>query len=275
MGIGDGARLMRASLDVVRRDRALLWFPVISTGCLALTAGFWIFEGAWLYAVRGPALLFVPLVVVGLYSLAFVGVFFSVALAGAAAEVINGGEPSFSDGVDVAWSRLGGIAGWAGFSIFVALVLGFVESIKGLRWLGKAGEVAWSFATIFVVPLIALEDLDSTSARGRSFQLAKDNWRAESGGLGALRAALLLPGLLFYLDGKLLFSGHVHSLAGKALLGAVLLCGFGMGVAVSVIRQVFAVSLYRVATVSGDGPSVGTLGGSLGGELVEKRAHPL
>jgi hypothetical protein len=251
MSISDGARLMRASFDIVRRDRALLWFPVISTGCLALTAGFWIFEGAWLYAVRGPALLFAPLVVAGLYSLAFVGVFFSVALAAAAAEVINGGEPSFSDGVDVAWTRLGGIAGWAGYSMFVALVLGFVKSIKGLRWLGTAAEVAWSFATIFVVPLIAFEGLDSASARQRSFQLVKENWRGESGGLGALRAMLLLPGLLFYLDGKLLFSGHVHSLAGKALLGAVLLCGFGMGMAVSVIRQVFAVSLYRVTTASG------------------------
>jgi len=50
-------------------------------------------------------------------------------------------------------------------------------------------------------------------------------------------------------DAKLLFSGHVHSLAGKALLG-VLLCGFGLAMAVSVIRQVFAVSLYRVATTS-------------------------
>jgi hypothetical protein len=163
MSIRDGARLMRASFDIVRRDRALLCFPVISTGCLALTAGFWIFQGAYLHAVRGPALLFVPLVVAGLYSLAFVGVFFSVALAGAAAEAINGGEPSFTDGVDVARTRLSGIAGWAGYSIFVALVLGFVESIKAFRWLGKAAEVAWSFATIFVVPLIALEGLDSTS----------------------------------------------------------------------------------------------------------------
>jgi hypothetical protein len=250
MSISDGARLMRTSFEVVSRDRALLWFPVISTGCLAITAGFWIFEGAWLYAVSGPALLFVPLVVAGLYSLSFVGVFFSVALAGAAAKVIEGGEPSFSDGVDVAWTRLSEIAGWAGYSIFVAVVLGFVESIKGLRWLGKAAEVAWSFATIFVVPLIALEGLDSGSARRRSFQLVKESWRAESGGLGALRATLLLPGLLFYLDGKLLFSGHVHSLAGKALLGAALLCGFGLGVAVSAIRQVFAVSLYRVATTT-------------------------
>jgi hypothetical protein len=80
---------------------------------------------------------------------------------------------------------------------------------------------------------------------------AKENWRAESGGLGALQSTLLLPGLLFYVDGKLLFSGYVHSFAGKALLGAVLLCGFGVGVAVSVMRQVFAVSLNRVATASG------------------------
>jgi hypothetical protein len=250
MNIGDGARLMRTSFEIVRRDLALLWFPVISTGCLALTAGFWIFEGAWLYAVRGPQLLFVPLVVAGLYSLAFVGVFFSVALTGAAAEVINGSEPSFSDGVDIAWNRLAEIAGWAGYSIFVAIVLGFVESIKGLRWLGKAAEVAWSFATIFVVPLIALDGLDATSARRRSFELAKENWRAESGGLFALRAALLIPGLLFYVDAKLLFSGHVHSLAAKALLGVVLLCGIGVTVAANVVRQVFAVSLYRAATAS-------------------------
>jgi len=241
---------MRTSFDIVCRDLDLLWFPVISTGCLALTAGFWTFEGAWLYAVRGPVLLFVPLVVAGLYSLNFVGVFFNVALANAAGEVIEGGDPSFSDGVDAAWTRLGGVARWAGSSTFVALVLWFLESIRGLRWLGKAAEVAWSFATIFVVPLIALEGLDPVSARARSLQLVKENWRAESGGLGALRAALLLPGLLFYLDGRLLFGSHVHSLAGKTLLGAVLLCGLGMVVTVSVIRQVFAVSLYRVATAS-------------------------
>src|SRR5581483_5273988 len=126
------------------------------TACLALTTGFWIFEGAWLYAVQGRSLLFVPLVLAGLYSLAFVGVFFSVALAGAAAQALDGGNPTFSDGTDVAWDRLGGIAGWAAYSVSVAIVLGFVKSIKGLRILGDAAQVAWNFATIFVVPLIAL-----------------------------------------------------------------------------------------------------------------------
>jgi hypothetical protein len=250
MGITDGARLMRASFDVVRRRPSLLWFPVISTASLALTAGYWILEGAWLYTVSGRSVLFVPLVIAGLYSLAFVGVFFSVALAGAAAQALGGAEPTFSDGIGIAWNRLGGIAGWAGYTVFVAFVIGFVKSIKGLRWLGTAAEIAWGFATIFVVPLIAVEDLEAGSARQSSFALAKENWRAESGGLGALRAALLIPGVLFYLDGRLLFSGHVHSLAAKALLGAVLLCAFAVIVAAGVVRQVFAVSLYRVATGS-------------------------
>src|SRR5438270_2531298 len=98
MSIGDGARLIRASFDVVRRNRSLLWFPVISTACLAVTAGFWIVQGMSLYAVHGSKLLFVPLVVAGLYSLVFVGMFFNVALAGAAAEAVDGGETSFGDG---------------------------------------------------------------------------------------------------------------------------------------------------------------------------------
>jgi hypothetical protein len=240
---------MRASFDLVRRDPALLLFPLVSTACLAVTAAFCIYEGAWLWAVRGPAALFVPLVLIGLYSLAFVGVFFNVALAGAAAEAIAGKEPSFSDGFDVARTRLRAIAGWAGYSIFVSVVLGLVESIRGLRWVGKAAEVAWGFATIFVVPLIALEGLDPATARRRSFQLVQANWRAETGGLGALRMALLIPGLLFYLDAKLLTSGHVHSPAAKALLALVLVCGIGVAVGASVVRQVFAVSLYRTAAV--------------------------
>jgi hypothetical protein len=249
-GFGDGARLMRASFDLVRRHPALLWFPVISTACLVVIAGFWIFEGAWLYAVDAGWFFYVPLVAIGIYSLFFVGIFFNVALAGAAAQTLDGEEPSVRQGLGVAWSRLGGIAGWAGYSFLVAFLISLFKS-KASRWLGTAAQVAWSFATIFVVPLIALEDLDAERARRRSFQIAKETWKTESGGLGALRVALLVPGLLFYLDARLLFGGHVHSVGTKALLGFVLVCGFALAAAVSVVRQVFAVELYRDSTRSG------------------------
>jgi hypothetical protein len=246
-GFRDGAQLMRASFELVRRHPALLWFPVVSACCLALSAGFWIFEGAWLYAIDGPHVLYLPLVTIGLYSLFFVGIFFNVALAAAAARFLDGEEATLGDGLDVAWSRLGGIAGWAGYSLLVAFVITFVQSIKGLRWLGNAAKIAWSFATIFVVPVIAFEGLDSEGARRRSFQLVKENWVTETGGLGALRAVLLVPAILFYVDAKLLFGGHVHSPGAKALLGFVLLCGFALTAAAGVVRQVFAVELYRAS----------------------------
>jgi hypothetical protein len=161
-GFGDGARLMKASYELVRQNPGLLWFPVISICCLAISALFWVFEGTWLYAVKGPWFLYPPLFAVALYFLSFVGVFFNVALAGAAARSLDG--------------------------------------------------------------------------------------RLETGGLGALRAVFVLPGLLFYFDGKLLFEGHVHSPSAKVLLAFVLLGGVAIGVAVGVVRQVFAVELYRAAT---------------------------
>ena len=236
---------MRASFDVVRANPALLWFPLASTVCLVVVTLFWIFEGAWLYAVSGPWELFLPLVLAGLYSLTFVGIFFNVALAGAADDALEGREPSFGDALCLAWSRFGPIAGWAAWSLTVSFLIALVESFKGLKWVGRAAQVAWSFATFFVVPLIAIEGLGAGEARGRSMSLAKAEWQEETGGLGALRLALLVPGVLFYLDAKLLVGGNAHSPVAKTMLVLGLLCGFALSVAVSAIRQVFAVSLYR------------------------------
>jgi uncharacterized protein DUF6159 len=236
---------MRASFELVRQTPGLLWFPVVSIFCVALTAAFWIFEGAWIYAVDGPKFAYVLLVAVGLYSVTFVGTFFNVALVGAAARNLEGEPAGVGEGCAVAWRRLGDIAGWAAFSLFVSFVLTVLKSTKGFRWLGNAAGVAWSFATLFVVPLIALENLSPDDARQRSFELARNNWQSESGGLVALRLALLLPGLLVYVAYRLLVDDRVHSLAGKVLLGCVLLAGAAVAVVASVVRQVFAVELYR------------------------------
>jgi hypothetical protein len=243
IGVRDGAGLMRTSFELVRNDRALLWFPFASTFCLLVTVGFWLFEGAWLHSVRGPSILFVPLVVLGLYSLDFVGIFFNVALAGAACAVLDGRDPSFADGVNLAWSRLGSIARWAGYSLCVSLAFGVVQRFH--RWLGTAAQIAWSFATFFVVPLIALDGMRAGEARRRSFELARMNWQAETGGLGALQAVLFVPVVFFVIAFKLLESGRVHSHAAQAFLGFVVLCGIVLGIAAGAVREVFAVSLYR------------------------------
>jgi uncharacterized membrane protein YccF (DUF307 family) len=246
-GLGDGARLVRASFELVREDPQLLWFPVLSTCCVLLTAGFWVFEGAWLVAVHGPWLLFVPLVLAAVYSVTFVGIFFSVALTGSAADALAGREPSFSQGISLAWSRLGGIAGWAAVSLAVSFVLGMLQSAKGLRIVGAAAQTAWSFATFFVVPLIAFEGLGAGDARRRSFELARLNWRQETGGLGTLRLLTVLPALAFVYGGKLLVDGHVHSAPAEVLAVCGIVLAAAALVVAGVVRQVFAVSLYESA----------------------------
>jgi Family of unknown function (DUF6159) len=246
MRIVDGARLLRTSFDLVRHDRGLLWFPVTSTCCFLLTAAFWLYEGTWLYSVHGPWVLFVPLVLLGMYSVTFVGIFFSVALAGAANGVLDGRGASFGEGLDVAWSRLASIAGWAAYALSVSLALSLVQRLN--RWAGTAAQIAWSFATFFVVPLIAFEGLAAGDARRRSFELAKLNWRAESGGLGALHAAMFVPALVFFVAYKALAGGEVHSPAAQGLLGLALAASLVVGIVAQVVRQVFAVWLYRTAT---------------------------
>ena len=245
MGIGDGASMMRSSFELVRSNRALLWFPLASTCCFVVTAGFWLYEGMWLYSSDGASLLFVPLVIVGLYSVTFVGIFFSVALAGAANAALEGNVPSFGDGLDIAWSRRGSIGSWAAYALTVSIALGLVQ--RANRWVGTAAEVAWNFATFFVVPLIAFEGLGGGAARRRSFELARINWRTESGGLGALQLALFAPALVLVVAVKALEGGDLHSHGMQALLGAVVVVGLAIGIVAQVVRQVFAVALYRAS----------------------------
>jgi len=238
---------MKASYALVREERGLLWFPVISISCVVIVAAFWIFEGTWLYAVDGPRIVYPVLVALGLYSATFIGVFFNVALVEAAARNLDGEPAGVAESCSLAWSRRRAIAGWAAFSVFVSLLLALFRSSRGLRWLGGAAQIAWNFATIFVVPLIALDGLGSGEARRKSFELARNNWQSETGGLVALRLVLAVPGLLVYAAFRLLADGHVHSVAGKALLGCVLLAGAAIAVVASVIRHVFAVELYRAS----------------------------
>src|SRR5262249_32011275 len=106
---------------------------------------------------------------------------------------------------------------------------------------------AWSFATFFVVPLIAFEGLGAGDARRRSFELAKTNWRQETGGLGTLRLLMAVPALGLVYGGRLLVDGHVHSTAAQGLVVWGIVRAAAAVVVGGVVRQVFAVSLYESA----------------------------
>ena len=188
---------------------------------------------------------------IALYPLTLISVFLNVAIASSAAAVLSGDRIDLREALGAARARLPQIAL---LSLFLAGV-GFLLSELAARvpgggklatWLLGA---AWALATIFAVPLVALEGASATAALRGSARLIKSRWGegiAGTIGFGVLPALIAVPA------GALLGIGFAVRQSEPALSGALLtvgivalgiVSGFSLGA-----RQVFAVALYRHAT---------------------------
>ena len=91
----------------------------------------------------------------------FITLFFSTALVGAAMIRMDGGNPTLSDGLRIAWQRKGRIFGYACIAATVGLLLRMIEERVG--WVGrivvKLIGVGWTLATFLVVPIIVTRDV--------------------------------------------------------------------------------------------------------------------
>ena len=86
-------------------------------------------------------------------------IFFNSALVGAATIRLEGGDPSFSDGLRIARSRLGAILGYAAIAATVGLILQSLKNRENniiVRLIGSGLGVAWTLATFLVVVSQAL-----------------------------------------------------------------------------------------------------------------------
>ena len=113
--------LVTSSWHVLLEDKELLAYPILSTLSLAMvtialfalsTLANLLGAVGPLFALTGP---WIGLAVVFLYSLSqyFVIVFFNTALVGAAMIRLNGGDPTISDGLRIASSRVSTLLGYA------------------------------------------------------------------------------------------------------------------------------------------------------------------
>ncbi|HEX2393496.1 MAG TPA: DUF6159 family protein [Solirubrobacterales bacterium] len=189
--------------------------------------------------------------IVALYPMTFLSVFFNVALAGAAAASFDGRPIGVREALAISWRRVGRIAQWSLLAAGVGLVLEQIASrIPGAgrlaSWLLGA---AWSLATIFAVPLLALEGAGPLDTAKESVQLIKGKWGEGITGLAGIGAwtvlAMVPVGILIGLG---LAVRPQDATAGAALIaiavGAILLVS-ALSLAT---RQVFSVALYRYAS---------------------------
>ncbi len=156
--------LIKASAAVLRADKELIVFPIVSAiGVLVVTASFalpTILAGFLDTLLEGHAQIFGFVVAFLFYVVQYtVIIFANSALVGAAMIRLRGGDPTVGDGFRVAMKHFGAILGYALISATVGMVL---------RWLSERGKtvgqivssivgLAWNLATYLSCPSWSLK----------------------------------------------------------------------------------------------------------------------
>lgn len=198
----NGWALARESLRVLRKDRKLLLFPLLSGIASVLVFAMFMasvfasgaFDENGGVQTQATGWLFVFLYYCVNY---LVIVFFNSALVGCAMIRFRGGSPSVGDGLRVARARLGQIVAWALFAASVGVLLQFIAERVG--FIGKIViailGAAWTVATYFVVPVLVVEKLGPLDAARRSAAIVKKAWGeslASNSGIGLVTTLLTL-----------------------------------------------------------------------------------
>jgi hypothetical protein len=243
-------RLTRTAAALVRADRTLLVIALAaSIAGLAGAALIFGLSGISSGSSQSQGRLLV-VVLLGSYPLTFVSVYFNVALVAAAAAALEGRRLTLSEAFAVSRARLGQIAAWALFASLVGLVLReVVARIPGggrlVAWLLGA---AWSLATLFAVPILALEGAGALDCARRSGRLIRSRWGEGLSGTIAISGCFVLVAIpvALLLGIGIALVGTSPALGLLMLLLAIVALVVLASVA-GAVRQVFAVALYRFA----------------------------
>ncbi len=256
--IGRGWHLSKVSFGIIRQDKELLLFPFLS---LIISGFAW---GGWLAAVFFLDLPFVgrlatdfPVLYYAIYFgffflTAFIAVYFQAAIVGSALIRLEGGSPTFGDGLRQANRHVGKLFLWAVLSATVGLILRAVRQQAGFIGQIVAGAIgiAWSLASYMAVPVIVVEGLGPWKALKRSASLFVKKWGETLVGslgvglivflFGLVGAVPLVVGILLLMSTELIVIGLVLILAAVLYWFVVFLLGAAAWAVLSAV-------LYRYA----------------------------
>jgi hypothetical protein len=244
---------MSACWQVLKQDKGLLLFPLISgICCLLLLASFAIplyTTGSWVPpkadAATNQRVVYYSILFLFYFSNYFVVVFFNAAIVACAAIRMGGGNPTVGDGFRAAASRLPVIVGWALVSATVGLILRLIEdrSDKVGRFVAGLLGTAWTVASFLVVPILVMENKNPITALRDSTVLLKKTWGEQltsNFSFGMIFFLLSIPGIALIFLG--IFAGSATVLiicAGLAVAYLIVL-----GLIQSALHSIFQAALY-------------------------------
>jgi hypothetical protein len=241
--------LAKASFKVLREDKTLVMFPVLSGIATLLTAALFFLPVGLLASnsAGGVAPVAWILGFIGYVVLAFVVIFFNSALVFAADKRLHGQEVTVGEALQSSMERIHVLLPWAIVSATVSIVLRAAEQragIVGRLVIGLVG-VAWSLVTFLVLPVLVFEKLGPIAAVKRSGSLFKRTWGENvvaNAGIGILGLLAFIAGMPLLL---LVAAGPVGAVVG---IGLFVLWVIGVSLVLSALTGIYQTALYRYAT---------------------------
>lgn len=231
--------LVKASASVLRSDKELMLFPVISGIVTLVVLATFLLPAYALrifadgFGVGGAVFGFVFYFVQ--YS---VMIFFNCALVGAAMIRLDGGDPTLGDGFRAARARIGSILGYAAIAATVGVLLQGLKQKDNflVRLMGSALGAAWTLATFLVVPVLVSRNIGPIDALKESVSLLKRTWGENAVGQVGIGAAF-----------GLITAGVAIAGFGLAFLAAQVSTALAITVGVLAVLAVLLVAVYQAA----------------------------
>ena len=250
--MGNGWNLGMTSLKIIKENRSLILFPIVSMLALLLVMATFFggilasygFDLDGFFQQLGGNNEMVIYGILFLYYLVnyFVIIFFNMGLVHCVRLIFEGKPAAFSDGINFSSSRFNAILQWALLAATVGVILKVVEERMG--WIGQIisgilGAV-WSIATFFVVPVIAYENVSPVEAVKRSGLMMKEKWGESIG-------ANFSFGLFFLIGYSIIMVGGIALMQVHPIVGivAMVLSAIILHALVSAGKMVFIAATYN------------------------------
>lgn len=241
--------LMKESLEVLKKDKEILLFPVLSA--VFCIVAFLVMVFPLVFTSQGGNWTIGHIVTLYLFFFVTNGIviFFNTATIFCARKRLQGADPTLGDGFRGAFSRIGPILAWALISATVGLILRWAreksEGVLGRIAVSLLGA-AWEFVTFFVIPVYAFEKVGPFAAIKRSASLIKKTWGENlitSFSIGFAMMILYLIAIPVVVIAFLINPAAGLVAAGLGILYWVLLAVIGAS-----LSGVFTAALYEYAT---------------------------
>jgi ABC-type multidrug transport system fused ATPase/permease subunit len=249
--------IFRQSLGVLRQDKEILIFPLLSGIFTIIAMAGLIFGGTVSgffehlansgdRSLQGNVLGYAALFVWYFVSW-FIVLFFNVGVVACARIRLEGGDPTTADGFRAARENLKSILIWALISATVGLILRVIADRSKLvgQLIAKFLGAAWAVATYFVVPVMIFEKSGPKESMTSSTKLISRTWGESlvaAAGVGIMIMLLGIGGLAFPIIGLL-----ISPTAALIGLGIMLLYWLLLAIISSALTGIYRTGLYLYA----------------------------